>query len=243
MESNTSKTTLLSIALIGLTLTITIIHLVGFLVLNKQNAQLYQSLVSSIKMEAASKQNTNLESPASDITTLLASNPRVSNILSYKLRLDPQLSNHSAFIQDLHKAVLDDNTRKLAFEQLKEAGATRSELLNIDSDTYLFRDKWAVTIKPGSYFYERPFSKVLFFNEAFTFPPCSTGYEPYVAQLSTNAEATIEIIQDTTYSIYGHRAIAKNKNGQIILDNLKDRIMIDAGCTPIETEETAAISN
>ncbi|EGR3168449.1 hypothetical protein DLH85_20400 [Vibrio parahaemolyticus] len=224
------------IALSSLTLVIGITHLAGFLVLNKQNAQLYQSIVNAIKNQTSNEQSATPNTSEPDITTLLAANPRVSNILSYRLRHDPQLSNHTTFIQELHKAVLEDNTRKLAFEQLKEAGATRSELLNIDSDTYLFRDKWVVTIKPGSYFYERPFSKVLFFNEAFTFPPCTEGYEPYVAQLSTNAEASINIVKDTTYSLYGHRAIAKDRSGKIILDNLTDRIMIDAGCAPVETE-------
>ncbi|HAV1520178.1 TPA: hypothetical protein JG825_003497 [Vibrio parahaemolyticus] len=224
-------------------LIITIIHLAGFLILNKQNAELYQTILNTLRSSAAQAQPTMAPEKEIDVTTILASNPRVSNILAYRLRRDPQLSNHTDFIKKLHSAVLDDNTRKVAFEQLKDAGATRSELLSIDSDTYLFRDKWVVTITPGSYFYERPFSDVLFFNEAFTFPPCTEGFEPYVAQLSTNAEVSVDIIQDSTYALYGHRAIAKDKNGDVILDNLTDRIMIDAGCTPMESEEDADLQD
>ncbi|ENN6469909.1 hypothetical protein AB9X29_003710 [Vibrio vulnificus] len=177
------------------------------------------------------------------ITALVANSARIANILAYRLRQEPRLSLHSEFIRQLHEAVIDDNTRRAAFEQLRDAGATRSELIAIDSNTYLFRDKWAVTIVTGSYFYDRPFSKVLFFNEAFTVPPCAEGFEPYIAQISTNPSVTIEIIKDMTYSQYGHRAIAKSSDGKAILNNLTDRILLDAGCSPLISNDESNASS
>jgi hypothetical protein len=199
------------------------------------------TMMSSSTSEAIKVQETKLERDQDDereptIANLIASTPRLSNILSYRLKQEPLIEKHSSFIRELAREIVDDNTLAVAFEQLRNVGSNRSELLSIDSETFLFRNRWVMTIPPGSYFYQRPFSKVLMINEAFSIQPCSEGYEPYVAHISTNPELEINIIRDTNFDIYGHRAIAKNAQGTNVIDNLADRIIIDAGCSPRSLE-------
>ncbi|HAS8195753.1 TPA: hypothetical protein I7682_17885 [Vibrio vulnificus] len=161
----------------------------------------------------------------------IALDKRVANVLSYQLDQNPALSNNQEFISKLSSAVLEDTIRELAFNNLREFGSTRTELIALGDSEYLFRDKWTITIKPGSHFYAKPITTSLFINEGFPAPACdaSKGFEPYIAYISTNPELTIRIAQDHNIPTL-LRVTALDKTNRQVFNNVEDRVLIDAGC-------------
>ncbi|EML0292523.1 hypothetical protein ACE25E_002722 [Vibrio cholerae] len=164
---------------------------------------------------------------------IIAKNKRIASIISYSLSESQSLSSHYQFVKKLESELRSDIIADMAYDNLKEAGSTTTQMAQLDETRFLFRGRWPLTIKPGSYFFDKPVKRVLFINESFKAPICDTskGYEPFVIYQSTNQNHSVELIYETKGQTLEFRAIAKDKDGTPILFNSEDRILIDAGCT------------
>lgn len=196
----------------------------------------------SSQQEASSNQNRLLASVrvlypeqkpiAQHAMEIIAKNKRIASIVSYTASSAQPLANHYEFVSKLEKELRNDIITDMAFENLKEAGSTITQMTQIDETTFMFRDRWPLVIKPGSHFYDHPVKKVLFINESFTAPVCARGkgYEPYVIYQSTNPDYQVNVLTDTQGQTLQYRVTAKDKNGTPVLFDVNDRILVDAGC-------------
>lgn len=181
------------------------------------------------------------ESVKDDATEMeeLATNKRVANILSYTGNQSFNLQTRKFYIQSLASEIRRDTIDKLAYENLKEYGILNPDLRQTGNDTYTFRDRWTLNITAGSHFYNHPITSVMFINESFPRPNCQAdkGFEPYVAFMSTNPSLDIKIITDYNTRTPSYRVTALNKNIPV-MDNVSDRVIIDAGCISTPSKAT-----
>lgn len=162
----------------------------------------------------------------------LAINRRVANIISYSGLGNFSIEQRSPYIKALASQIRKDTIDKLAYENLRSYGVMNPDLIQTGDDTYTFRDKWNLVIKPGSHFYNNPITSVMFINETFPIPQCvaENGFEPYVAFMATDTSMDIKISTEFQTNQPSYRITAFDKNGTQILSNIEERVIIDAGC-------------
>lgn len=240
-KPNISTTTLL-LPVIVLGILSVIMSTLSLVVSIKGNQQLSLELTQRAnKLSRLVIENSDSES-ISEIEEL-AVNRRVANIISYSGLGNFSIEQRAPYIKSLAEQIRQDTIDKLAYENLRSYGVMNPDLIQTADDTYTFRDKWNLTIKPGSHFYSNPIASVMFINESFPMPKCvgDKGFEPYVAFMATDTSMDIKISTEYQTNQPSYRITAFDKNGTQILNNIQDRVIIDAGCWSKTSNDDSAV--
>lgn len=198
----------------------------------KQTTQTYIQQVSQLKML-----------PQEDSTSALielASNQRMANIVTKAIKDGASLSEliSSGFLgsvaRELRSDYIDDNV----YSALSTNGAN-TELQIIDGSTRKLRERWYVSIQPGSYFDTKPRASLLLPDESIPIPNCEESEQPAIAYLVATQDLSElqenrvpEVTISTEFSPYPAYRFELGTTDQ----PLTYRIMVDVGCT-VKTAE------